>query len=251
MGEQNDSSTRPRFAVLRQRVSALRRKYPHLPIAAAVRSARAELAPQVPQYPFLAGFTEGESLTGDVEGFTVSVRTEIDTDTRPGDDDVTGWFTDRYEAGCVPNTVTKDGHGYKWYRPSNATLQDTLAEFRRTGMSKSAALDAYRDSVQREMRDDATRYYIGVIATVTLNGHPLSDSSLWAIDMSPDDDPSAYLIEVAEECIWEALDQAKSKPRPYLEHVRACTPQPPTPTKPQQPAPTRGSEPTVTPPSRW
>lgn len=165
-----------------------------------------------PAHPFLSDLDVYESARGTVEPFTVSVQVVPDDQSRLGEDDVTGWFTDTYEDGCVPNTAHVNGHSYKYYRPCNDTLQSAYSYYRQAGMSKAVARDAVAEQIRTEMTQDAERSYWGVVVTVTLPhwAEPLARESLWGIDSIPGHDAAPYLIETAEELIGEALDAARA-----------------------------------------
>ncbi len=163
------------------------------------------------RYAFLNGFNEYGDVTGDVDGFTVHVRSTYDEDSRLGDDDVTGTFSDRYSDGAIKNTTNgENGRGYKWYLPSNYDREYAESEVRASGISKGRVAEVLRERLEQAMTDDAYRNYFGVIVTVSLDGEELADASLWGIDVLPRFDASPYLIETAEDLIGEALDQARA-----------------------------------------
>lgn len=173
------------------------------------------------RYPFLRTFAEfsayDEYATGEVDGLTVKVHTEIDEDSSIGDDDVTGHFTDTYEDGAIPNTVSyyshsQNGQGYKYYVPANDTLENlrlnTLSR-RGGGMSKGVLADAMREELLKEMQQDADREYWGVVVTIhNPDDDELAEASLWGCDVG--DDPT-YLREVAADLIDEVIAQAQAE----------------------------------------
>lgn len=191
-------------------VQRVRRSYRGwtLPLPVAVSIARSELAHPEGEYAFLDGLEAGDTVSGSVEGFDIKVSVVYDEESRLGEDDVTGWFTDTYTDGCIPNRGGSR-NGYKWYHPSNATLAYTYDELRKAGMSKAVARDTYREIVEQEMEDDRERYWLGVVVTVSLAGEELAGDSLWGIDMIPRINATPYLIETATDCISQAIGSAR------------------------------------------
>lgn len=170
-------------------------------------------------YPWLADFAGwsayDESAEGIVDGLTVKVYTQPDEDSRLGDDDVTGTFSDRHEEGAIRNTIRyhsygQNGQGYKWYVPGNYFFADWTPT---RGASKQAAAEERTAAIKQAMQEDADREYYGVIATVySEDGDELGEASLWGIDII-DTMPSSYahLRECAAEMVTEAMHQAKAE----------------------------------------
>ncbi len=180
------------------------------PATVALSSARFHLAP--PAYPWLAGFGPMDCKSAPAHGiigpFEVRVWCERDDESRLGEDDATGVFTDTWSEGCIP-TGGRTGNDYKWYRPSNYTLEHAYDDLRRRGMSKQEARHAYDRQVQEEMAEDRERTWWGVVATVSVGGIEVGQASLWGIDETPSYDPARYLRDVAEEVIAEAIHSAR------------------------------------------
>lgn len=168
-----------------------------------VRSA----AQQGQKYPFLAKLNY-MGCKGTVGAFSVEVDIKHDWDARLGEDDVTGVFTDEYTKGCIK---ARPGSDYKWYRPSNYTLNHAMADYSAAGMSKGAARQAYAKRVRAEMADDAERTWYGVEVTLTVAGRLVAQESLWGIDVIPSSsyDAMAYFRQVASELIDQAMDEAR------------------------------------------
>jgi hypothetical protein len=181
-----------------------------LPLASAVRLARAELNPPATKsYPFLVGFHEKMPVSGQVGGFTIHVRTELDTEYTPHEPDVNGWFTDEFDDGCVPNTTPSMAR-FAWYHPTTATRADTLKALQRQGMSKAVAHQTYQHLMHREYTAHTHRSYVPLVVTVKLNDHLLASIGVWGTTSNPDNDTYRHLITLAAECVTEALRQARA-----------------------------------------
>lgn len=161
-----------------------------------------------PAYPFLEKLDIDHNVTGEIGPFTVTVGVIPDEDAKLGEDDVTGWFTDTYEKGCVKNTRRDHGTDYEWYRPSNDTLKNAYEEYRAQGLSESAAQVKMRERIEQEMDEDADRTYWGVVASVAVNSHELGSASVWSIDSLPGHPLAPYLRELADGLIGEAFADA-------------------------------------------
>ena len=172
----------------------------------------ARYADRTPAHPWLAKLDETTDATGMIGPLLVRVRVEPDEESRLGDDDVTGTFTDTADAWTIPNTVRPDwdvnGQGYKFYRPCTYTREHALAYHRQMGMSRQVAAETYAEQVRREMHDDAHRRWYGVIVTIAAAGHSLATESLWGIDTVPGYNGQPYFIETAENLIGAAVEAA-------------------------------------------
>lgn len=186
--------------------SYLRHRKAGVPAKIAYAMARDEY--RMPAFHWLEKLEHGNPVSGTVGPFTVHVRIDPDDGMELGDDDVTGVFTDTFTEGCVPTGGS--GREYKWYRPSNYTLEYTLAELRAT-MSKHNAQLAYGARVNAEMAEDRERRWWIVSATVEIDGHELATSSLAGIDETPSYDARPYLLQVAEEQIDDAIAAARDQ----------------------------------------
>jgi hypothetical protein len=175
----------------------------------ALKSARSDLREPTLTYPFLRDLDIDRPTTGTVGPFTVTVQITPDQDAKLGEDDISGWFTDTYETGCIKNTCRDWTTDYEWYRPCNDTLNNLLRYLRQSGMSKGAAQDFYAEQVRREMAIDASRQYFCVDVSVKVAGRGLANASLSWIDVIEGYDPMPYFREVAEDLIPEALGEAR------------------------------------------
>lgn len=209
-------------ADLLRRVRLIQSRSRHyMPVKQAVLIARHEAAGAPAGYEFLDSLGEfGQPwVEGVINGIDVRVAVERDEDSRIGEDDVTGTFSDTWSEGAVKNT---SGRGsLEWYIPSNDTLANTFNELRRSGMSKSVARERYEEIVRQEMDADRTRTYLGVTVALSLDGEQLAESSLWGIDSPEDDDVTPYLIEVAVDLIGEAMAQAETDAPTLADRLRA------------------------------
>jgi hypothetical protein len=208
------------------RVRRLRAVNPFVPmsITSAFAQARMEANPPA-DYPFLLKLTDSPmTVTGEVDGLTVTVQVVSDDDWQLGDDDVTVSFGDEYHEGAVRYTINGlNGQGCKYYYPSNMRMSgDERPYWQAMGLSRSQVTEYERWVIQQDMRDDADRSYVGVIATVSVDGTELGESSLWGIDCplwGYDNKP--YIIEVAGEQVSEAIDQAKDNAADIVKAARA------------------------------
>jgi hypothetical protein len=198
------------------RVRKLRKAYIY-PLKAALQQARFETS--APRYAFLDDMDAYPSpydkpVTGTVKGLTVSVVIADDDESQIGDDDVTGTFTDSKEPGAIQNNTNgRNGQGYKWYAPANYRIGDETGEGWRWfhenyGMSRQVAREYIAELIRDDMRQDADRYYLGVVVTVSVDGQKLGSASLWCIDDAGDSNTSRpYLIDTAANLIDEALEE--------------------------------------------
>lgn len=199
-----------------RRVRSLHRANPYHPLGIqhAVQIARDEKREPPPAYAFLDKVENGPcEVTGQIGPLRVRVRVVPDTDSRLGEDDVTGTFTDTESDTTVKNTRRDWGTDYAFYEPSTLRRAQTREEYTKLGMSKAVAEDAMRFDIDQDMAADASRTYHGVIVTISVDGHDLAQTSLWSIDtMDTIDgyDGRGYVIDVAEELITEALNEAKA-----------------------------------------
>jgi hypothetical protein len=144
---------------------------------------------------------------GTEEGLEVIARVVTDDDAELGEDDVTGWFTDKREPVCLRNTHRDWGSDYDWYHPSNYDLQYADGSDAPKGTSKQVARERAAERIRQAMAEDATRRYHGVIVTVKLGVIEITSTSLWGVDTINYDD-GGYFAEVADDLIDEAMRQA-------------------------------------------
>lgn len=192
-----------------------------MPITTAFRVARYENRLPPTGYEFLGRLNEHPAdITETVDDIEIHVRVVLDEDSRIGEDDVTGFFTDDYTEGCVKNNGG-ERHSLEWYHPANDTLENTYNELRNAGLTKAAARERYDEIVQQEMDTDRERTYLGVIVTLSLDGQELADNSLWSIDAPANNNNVPYLIDVAHELILEGMAQAEQDAPNLAARLRA------------------------------
>jgi hypothetical protein len=188
-------------------------RYPFIGIKFCVESYRR--TKRVPKFAFLAdvqSWSIGDTFTGEVDGVTVKVQYVYDDDSRLGDDDVTGTFGNLDAPDALQYSgYGSNGRGCKWYYPAN-TRNDPEArewDWKHHGASKQVCAEIFAAAIRQDMADDADRSFIVVIATVSVAGVELGSSSLGGVDMIERYDGREYMIDVAEECIAEAMDEAR------------------------------------------
>lgn len=169
-------------------------------------------------YPWLDKLDTHNPVHGTIGPFTVHVSVEDDADYRLGEDDVTGTFSDTYAPGAIRNTHRNWGTDYQWYHPSTVA-QNRYNELHAGGASKQVAREQAAARLRQDMADDAGRAYYGVHVSVTCDGIHLAEESLWAIDTVPGYDGHAYLVQVAEDLIAEALPAARDAIPAEIERI--------------------------------
>lgn len=142
---------------------------------------------------FKTGFQKyaiaGDTITCVVDGFTATARIYCDDDTTA---------PDKRQDGFWPSlNPTNDGYiGDK----SQRTLARHLAKAR---------------EVMRAWQNDEW-FYCGVAVTIERNGIQLAhlyDHALWGVECNYPDSDNSYLMEVANELLGGAIDDARSKIR--------------------------------------
>lgn len=194
---------------LQRRVRAIRStSVLPMSISRAVRLARYTEAK--PRYDFLSDLdTAPGKYEGEVEGFTVTVKVVPDEDSRLGEDDVTGHFSDTPEDGAIKNTRRDWNSDYKYYIPSNYDRTELPKDLERYGMSKSVREATYRARIKEAMCEDASLDYLGITVEVELDGISLGSASLWGIAVFHDSVNRASLCDAADELIEEAIEEAR------------------------------------------
>ena len=136
---------------------------------------------------------EGDSITCEVDGYTITARISHDDTPDAPDERQDGFWPSLY-----PNDAGFIGSGNGW--------RD------RFGKAQAKA-----ERVMAAWKDDEW-YYCGVILSVAIDGLTLDDhaASLWGIEANYPDSDNAYLTEVANELLSEALETAKA------ERARQC-----------------------------
>ena len=135
----------------------------------------------------------GDTLTCEVERFTVTARIAHDDTPDAPDQRQDGFWPSLY-----PNDAGFISAGNGW--------RDRLA----TAQAKAEA-------VMKAWKNDEW-FYCGVVLSVAIDGLELTDhaASLWGIEANYPDSDNAYLTEVANELLSEALEAAKA------ERARQC-----------------------------
>lgn len=129
----------------------------------------------------------GDTITCDVDGFTLTARVEYDDDTTPPDERQDGYWP----------SLDPKSDGYIGPK-SKATLYRHMAKAR-------AVLDAWK-------RDEW--FYCGVCVTVEREGVQLTgryDHALWGVECNYPGSDNGYLREVANDYVSEALGAARAK----------------------------------------
>ncbi len=130
---------------------------------------------------------EGDSLTCDVRGFTVTARIVRDDCGDAPDQRQDGFWPSLYkdDAGFI-------GAGNGWRE-----------RFDKAKARAEAVMEAWR-------KDEW--FYCGIVLSVSIDGITLDDhaASLWGIEANFPDSDNAYLTEVAGELLPEAVDAAKA-----------------------------------------
>lgn len=150
---------------------------PKIAPAGAVRSSQRQFTT-----PFGKYVCEGDSITLSIDGFDVTARIVRDN---------CGDSPDQRQDGFWPSRDEKDAG----YCPPEL-FDKSLAVATR-------AMDTWK-------RDEW--FYCGVVLSVSKNGVELDDyaASLWGIECNYPDSDNAYLMEVANELLPEALDVARA-----------------------------------------
>ena len=130
----------------------------------------------------------GDTITCTVDGYTVTARISHDETTDAPDKRQDGFWPSLY-----PNDAGFIGAGNGW----------------RDRFDKAQAM---AERVMAAWKSDEW-YYCGVILSVSINGITLHRfaASLWGIEANYPDSDNAYLTEVANELLSEALETAKAE----------------------------------------
>ena len=135
----------------------------------------------------------GDTITCEVDGFTVTARIAHDDTSDAPDQRQDGFWPSLYpnEAGFIGS-----GNGFR---------------------DRYAKAQAKAEAVMAAWKNDEW-FYSGVILSVAIDGLELTDhaASLWGIESNYPDSNNAYLTEVANELLPEALEAAKA------ERARQC-----------------------------
>ena len=136
----------------------------------------------------------GDSISVDIDDYTVTARiAHDDTGDKPNERDCGFW------PSLDPNVAGFIGAGNRWrkrFDEQQAKAESVMAAW---------------------LNDDW--FYCGIILSVTIGETELTDhaASLWGIEANYPDSKNAYLFQVANELLPEALDAAK------IDRARLCT----------------------------
>ena len=135
----------------------------------------------------------GDSITCEVDGFTITARIAHDDTPDAPDQRQDGFWPSLY-----PNDAGFIGAGNGW--------RDRYAKAQ---AKAEAAMAAWKNDEW---------FYCGVVLSVAIDGLELTDhaASLWGIEANYPDSDNAYLTEVANELLSETLEAAKA------ERARQC-----------------------------
>ena len=135
----------------------------------------------------------GDTITCTVDGYTVTARISHDETPDAPDERQDGFWPSLY-----PNDAGFIGAGNGW-------------------RDRFAKAQAKAERVMAAWKNDEW-YYCGVILSVAIEGLTLDRfaASLWGIEVNYPDSDNAYLTEVANELLSEALETAKA------ERARQC-----------------------------
>jgi len=135
----------------------------------------------------------GDSLTCEVDGVTVTARIAHDETPDAPDQRQDGFWPSLY-----PNDAGFIGAGNGW-------------------RDRFDAAQAKAEAVMAAWENDEW-FYCGIILSASIDGLDLADhaASLWGIEANYPDSENAYLTEVANELLSEALEAAKT------ERARQC-----------------------------
>ena len=136
---------------------------------------------------------EGDKITCEVEGYTITARIARDDTPNAPDERQDVFWPSLYKdaAGFI-------GAGNGW-------------------RARFDAAQARAEAVMEAWRKDEW-FYCGIVLSVRLDGIEIDDhaASLWGIEANYPDSDNAYLAEVANELLPEAIDAAKA------ERARLC-----------------------------
>lgn len=136
----------------------------------------------------------GDSITCEVEGYTVTARIAHDETPDAPDERQDGFWPSLYpdDAGFI-------GAGNGW-------------------RDRFAKAQTYAERVMAAWKNDEW-FYCGVILSVAFDSIELTDhaASLWGIEANYPESDNSYLTQVANELLREALEAAKA------ERARQCT----------------------------
>ena len=126
----------------------------------------------------------GDSITCEVDGFTVTARIEYDNDSGP---------PDKHDEGFWPSQ-DKNAPGYMG--------EVSTRKFNAAHKKASKIMAAWRNDEW---------FFVGVVLSVEKNGVMLADhaASLWGVECNYPGANNSYLLQVANELLDEALEHGK------------------------------------------
>jgi hypothetical protein len=163
----------------------------------------------------------GESISCEVEGFTITATIEADTDMGPpweehdGHGPVSAWTSRNKRPG--ERTLNEDHGSRRFYdfaeavKIARADGWGPPIDGKTKGEIAAAAVERDFKVLKAWCNDDW--YWVGVRLSVKRNDVTLCKhaASLWGIEANYPDSDNAYLTEVANELLDEALDVARKQ----------------------------------------
>ena len=154
----------------------------------------------------------GDTFKGVVDGVDIAVEYVYDEDSSLGDDDCTGTFGREQKPGALQySAYGNNGRDCGWYYPANMRTDPEAVwwDWKHNGASRQVCAEMHAASIRQDMADDADRGYIGVRVTAHVGDVEVGSASLYGIDVIERFDAREYMIDVAEECIGEAMAEAR------------------------------------------
>lgn len=165
---------------------------------------------------FKTGFAkyacEGDTITCTVDGYDVAARIERDNDTgapweaHDGHGPVTEWTSRAKRAG--ERVLAQDRGSFRYY-----DFAEAVRIAKRDGWGPGTPAEAVEADYRALRAWSADEWFwCGIVLSVSRNGVVLDKhaASLWGIDCNHPNGNNAYLLEVANELLPEALEAAKA-----------------------------------------
>lgn len=172
---------------------------------------------------FTSGFkddvTEGDSITCEVDGFTIVATVERDEDSGPpwkscdGWGVVSGWR--RKDSKRPGERIINEDRGWCRFYDWEASIRQAKAEGWCQDipgtLGERAAAACEKDFALLKAWCDDEWWYCGIVLSISVKGIPLDEhaASLWGIDCNVPDSDNKYLLEVANDLIPDALAAGK------------------------------------------
>jgi hypothetical protein len=161
--------------------------------------------------PFSKSASAGDHIECEAEGFKITARISLDEDTGPpwkehdGHGPVSEWTSRPKNAG--ERVLSQDGRSFRYYDFAGAVA---IAKRDKWG-GKSPSEAAERDFEAMRAWCNDSWFWCGIVVTVKRAGVKLGKAALWGIDCNhPHGRDNAYLLEVANELLPEAIDDARN-----------------------------------------